>query len=238
MDADLMVLPELAFTGYNFKDKKELESVAEDPSHSRTIHTLLELCNKKDFYVVTGFAEQHGQKVYNSAILLGPEGIVKIYRKIQLFFKEKDIFEAGDGLPEVQSIKGVKIGMMICFDWIFPEIMRILAINGADIICHPANLVLSYCQEAMMTRCLENNVFAVTANRFGADSRPHGILKFTGNSQIVAPKGKLLYRARMQREEVFVTEIDPFLSRDKRLTEMNDIFEDRRPEFYGDLCKS
>jgi predicted amidohydrolase len=233
-----MVLPELAFTGYNFKDKKELESVAEDPSYSHTIQALQELCIKRDFYVVTGFAEKHGQRIFNSAILLGPEGIVKIYRKIQLFFKEKEIFDPGDGLPDVQTVKGVKIGMMICFDWIFPEIMRVLTLKDADIICHPANLVLSYCQEAMKTRCLENNVFAVTANRFGADSRPHGVLKFTGNSQIVAPKGKLLYRARRQREELFVVEIDPSLARDKKLTELNDILEDRRPEFYGDLCKT
>jgi predicted amidohydrolase len=89
----------------------------------------------------------------------------------------------------------------------------------------------------MIARCIENNTYAITANRFGADRRLHGELRFTGRSQIVAPKGKLIYRARAQREQLFIAEIDIESARDKRITQKNDIITDRRPDFYGKLCK-
>jgi predicted amidohydrolase len=236
LEADIMVLPELAFTGYNFANRVELEKVAENPSGSLTIKALIDLCNRKKMVVVSGFAEKDGNKIYNSAVLIGPRGLIHVYRKIQLFFKEKEIFEPGNIPLQIHRIKGIKLGMMICFDWIFPEVTRSLALMGADLLCHPANLVLSYCQEAMKTRCLENGIFAITANRIGADQRPHGIMKFTGNSQIVAPKGDLIYRARSQREEVYITEIDPRQAREKNMTELNNLFTDRRPEFYKKIC--
>ncbi len=234
--ADLLVLPELPFTGYHFADKEELLQMAEDPEDSSTLRELVEICAEKDMFIVTGFAEKHGDRVYNSAFLVGPQGLLHIYRKIHLFFREKELFVPGDTPLRVQEVKGVKIGVMICFDWIFPEVTRSLALQGAQIICHPANLVLSYCQQAMLTRCLENNVFAITANRFGADKRPHGTLRFTGKSQIVAPKGELLHRSVSQKEELFVTEIDPGVALDKKITPMNDLFTDRRVEFYQSLC--
>ncbi len=237
IQADLMVLPELVFTGYHFRDRYEAVGVAEDPSDSQTIEKLTEMARKKDMYIVSGFAEKSGEKIYNSSVLVGPQGLLHVYRKIQLFFHEKEIFEPGDIPLVVHEVKGAKVGMMICFDWIFPEISRILALKGAEIICHPSNLVLSYCQKAMITRCLENNFFAVTANRYGADKRPHGMLKFTGKSQIVAPRGELLYRAKSQQEEIYIAEIDPSSARDKKITELNDLFQDRRPSFYSDICR-
>jgi predicted amidohydrolase len=233
--ADLIVLPELAFSGYHFQNRAELEPL--DPKNSQVLAVLADICSRKDLYIVTGFAEKSGKKIYNSAALVGPEGLIHVYRKIQLFYREKEMFEPGDIPLQVHDVKGVKVGMMICFDWIFPEVSRILALQGADIICHPSNLVLSYCQHAMITRCIENNVFAITTNRFGAENRPHGTLKFTGKSQIVAPRGKLLYRAPSQKEALYVIEIDPGEARDKKMTDLNHLFNDRRPEMYGKLCK-
>jgi len=235
--SDLIVLPELTFTGYNFRDKAELLPLAEAPASSKIVNALVKLCARKNMYIVSGFAEKEGDQLYNSAVLLGPKGLIHIYRKIQLFRNEKNIFQPGNIPLQVHKIKNVNIGMMICFDWIFPEITRSLTLLGADIICHPSNLVLSYCQQSMFTRCLENNVFAVTCNRYGAERRPHGTLKFTGKSQIVAPQGKLLYRAHSQREELFITEINPALARDKKMTGLNDLVKDRRPEYYGRICQ-
>jgi predicted amidohydrolase len=235
-EADLLVLPELAFTGYQFQDWHELFPLAEDPANSPTIEMMSELCSAKNFFIVSGFAEKEGEDLYNSAVLIGPNGLIHIYRKIQLFFREKDIFKPGNISLQVQEIRGARIGMMICFDWIFPEIARILALQGADIICHPSNLVLSYCQSAMFTRCLENGVFAITANRFGTEKRPQGTLRFTGKSQITAPKGELLYRARSQREELVIVEIDPAQAGNKKITEKNNLFADRRPVMYSELC--
>lgn len=237
IQADIIVLPELAFSGYHFADRSELEKLAENPADSPTLSALTAVCLQKNLFVVTGFAEKDKNKIYNSALLIGPQGLIHIYRKIQLFFREKEVFEPGNIPLQVHEVKGIKLGMMICFDWIFPEIMRSLALQGADLICHPANLVLSYCQEAMKTRCLENGVFAITANRVGADRRPHGTLEFTGKSQIVAPKGDILHRSKTKREEIFIAEIDSLQARDKKMTELNDLFQDRRPMYYKRICE-
>lgn len=235
VEADLIVLPELPFTGYYFAGREEARILAEDPDDSSTVHSLRALCKEKDLYLVTGFAERKRDKVFNSALLIGPEGLVHTYRKLHLFNEEKNWFDAGDTPLALQEVRGARIGTMICFDWIFPEVARALAVQGAHIICHPSNLVLNYCQQTMLSRCLENSVFAITANRFGADKRPHGELKFTGKSQIVAPKGVLLHRAAAQREALYTTEIDPQRAEDKNITALNQMMDDRRPEFYGDL---
>jgi predicted amidohydrolase len=125
--------------------------------------------------------------------------------------------------------------MMVCFDWAFPEVTRSLVLQGAEIICHPSNLVLTFCQQTMLTRCLENHVFAITTNRYGADTRPQGSLRFTGKSQIVAPGGLLLNSAPAQRDALAIVDIDPADARSKMITPLNDLLGDRRPECYQEL---
>ena len=237
VSADIIVLPELPFTGYYFKDRQELKTMAEEINGSNIVECLVSLCRDRDFYLVSGFAEKFRDKYFNSALLIGPEGIIRTYRKIHLFNEEKHWFDPGDTPLRVDKIRGVNVGLMVCFDWIFPEIFRALSLLGADIICHPSNLVLSYCQQTMITRCLENAVFAITANRFGTDKRPQGNLTFTGKSQVVAPKGDLLFRASSHRETLHIQEIDISLARNKNMTPLNDLFNDRRSEFYDILCR-
>jgi len=232
VNADLMVLPELAFTGYYFKDRSEVRALAEEPAKSATVAALTALCCSRKLHIVTGFAEKVRDRYYNSALLIGPQGLVHIYRKLHLFNMEKKWFDAGNIPLQVNRIGNVKVGLMVCFDWVFPEVTRVLALQGAEIICHPSNLVLDYCQQTMLTRCLENKVYAVTANRHGFDKRPHGNLRFTGRSQIVAPGGTLLSKAASQRDELFIMDIDPGLARDKSITSRNEVLKDRRPEFY------
>lgn len=236
VEADLLVLPELAFTGYHFRDREELLALAEDPQDSPSVHALTSLCRHRNLHVVTGFAERCRDKVFNSALLIGPRGLVDTYRKLHLFNREKEYFDPGDLPLRVVDVGGVRLGMMVCFDWVFPEAARTLAVQGAEVLCHPSNLVLGYCQQTMLTRCLENAVYAVTTNRYGADTRPHGSVRFTGRSQVVGPGGKLLVRAPSQRESLAVVEIDPALARDKRMTPLNHLMDDRRPEFYGALA--
>ena len=113
------------------------------------------------------------------------------YRKVHLFMNEWDIFEKGNlGFP-VFDFGICKIGMLICFDWIFPEVWRILALKGADIICHPSNLVLPYAQQAVPVHGMINRTFNITANRIGIE---RGI-KFTGESIISDPEGKIIKKA-------------------------------------------
>ncbi|NOX37727.1 MAG: acyltransferase [Calditrichaeota bacterium] len=238
VEADLIVLPELPFTGYFFRDRQEALDLAEDPEDSPTLQVLIALCKGRNFHLVTGFAEKRGNRCYNSAILIGPDGVRHIYRKLHLFHEEKHWFDPGDRPLAVTEVHGVRIGMMICFDWIFPEAMRTLAVLGADIVCHPSNLVLSYCQQTMLSRCLENGVFAITANRIGVDRRPHGSIRFTGKSQIVAPRGELRHRGPSRKEELYITSIDPLEARDKQFTPLNHLMNDRRPEFYRPLVES
>jgi predicted amidohydrolase len=230
--ADLMVLPELAFTGYHFKDRRELESLSEDPKHSATVDALVALCQRRRMHMITGFAERARGKLYNTALVLGPRGIVGRYRKIHLFNEEKRYFDPGNLPFSVVKVAGVRVGTMICFDWAFPEAARALTLAGAAVIAHPSNLVLDYCQRAMLTRSLENGVFSVTVNRFGTDRRPHGSVRFTGRSQIVGPRGELLVRAASQREVLHIEKIDVRKTRNKKVTPHNDLLADRRPRFY------
>jgi predicted amidohydrolase len=123
------------------------------------------------------------------------------------------------------------MGLMICFDWFFPESMRALALAGAQIVLHPANLVLPHCPQAMITRCLENRVFAATADRVGEETGGTGSLRFIGQSQIVSPRGDLLHRLGAEEGEA-VVDVRPAEADDKRLSSGNDLFAERRPEFY------
>ncbi len=233
IEADIVVLPELAFTGYLFQDREELLQVAEDPDESRTVHRLIRLCACNGLHLVTGFAERKADKVYNSAIVLGPTGIVHRYRKLHLFATEKEYFDPGDMQLSTWEMKGARIGVMICFDWVFPEVARTLALQGADLLCHPSNLVLTYCQQTMRARSLENAMYSITANRTGHEVRPRGELRFTGQSQILDPKGQVLACSGPEDQEIVLREVNLSMARNKRMTLENDLIADRRPEYYS-----
>lgn len=233
IDAELIVLPELFNTGYQFKSRKEVSILAEDAEKGWTKNRLAETARNKKLFIVAGIAEKCRSRFYNSSILVGPKGLIGVYRKAHLFWNEKKFFAPGNTPFKVYNIGSARIGMMICFDWLFPEAARSLALQGADIICHPSNLVLPFCPEAMITRCLENRVFAITANRVGTEERINGErLKFIGKSEIVAPSGKILYRASGNKEEIGIVDINPKEARNKKITPLNDIFKDRRKKLY------
>jgi predicted amidohydrolase len=239
VEADLVVLPELFNTGYQYTSRKEADALAEDIPSGKTCKALLDVARSKGMFLVFGLAEKAGSHLYNSAAVVGPEGFIGSYRKTHLFLEEKYFFEPGDTGFRVFDIGPASIGVMICFDWWFPESARILALLGADIICHPANLVLPQCQQAMFTRSLENGVFSATANRIGTESRGgKKPLIFTGTSQILDNRGSILTRLGEKETGLSVVQIEPKLARDKKITPMNDRFLDRRPDLYGTLLKS
>ena len=161
----LLVLPELFTTGYLFVSKKEVEEMAEEIPRGITTRRLMEFARDKNCYVVGGLAERAGDKYFNSSVIVGPGGYIATYRKAHLFNEEKLFFSPGDLPFEVYDIGEARVGMLICFDWFFPESARALALMGADIVAHCANLVLPHCPAAMITRCIENRVFAITADR-------------------------------------------------------------------------
>ncbi len=237
VDADLLVLPELATTGYTFTAVEELAHIAEPFESSPSLDALQKLAHERSCALVTGFAEQCDGKLYNSCALLYPDGDRVLYRKIHLFGAENTFFTPGNIPFSVHDYHGVKLGMMICFDWFFPESMRVLSLKGAQIICHPVNFVLPWGPKSMTVRSLENHVFSITSNRFGTETRGDYSFTFIGASQVVSPRGEVLAGAPAEGDHVAVVEIDPALALDKKLNKFNDLFGSRRPEFYGDITK-
>ena len=226
---DILVLPELCNSGYNFTGRDQARQTAEQIEDSPFLRYLAGLCGRQGSHIVTGLNERDGEKLYNAAVLLGPEGVIGKYRKLHLFLNEKDYFEPGNlGLP-VFDLGFCRVGMLVCFDWIFPEALRVLALKGADIICHPANLVLpGLAQRGVVVRALENRVFVILTNRTGTE----GEMTFTGCSMIVDPRGDTLAAAGSAEECLRIAEIDIAAAWDKTVTPRNDILADRRPDEY------
>ncbi len=227
LEIDLVVLPELANSGYNFGRKDTAYASSEAIPEGETVKMLEKTCSDFGMIAVCGINERDGKHLYNSAVIVGPDGYVGKYRKVHLFYREKDIFRRGDRF-HVFEVGSIRIGVMICFDWIFPEAARTLALQGADIIAHPVNLVLPYWQKVCPLRALENRVFIISANRVGIE----GDLSFTGESIIVDPRGEIIARASRTHEEIIYADVDIRLARDKKITPRNHIFEDRVPEAY------
>jgi len=236
VEADLVVLPELCTSGYLFTSQQEAAEAAEPADNGPAVQCWRRIAASRNVHIVAGMAERAGEHIYNSAVLVRPSGEVEIYRKTHLFDREKLWFTPGDSGFNVFDIGEARVGLMICFDWIFPESCRTLALNGAEIICHPANLVMPYCQDAMVTRCIENRVFSITANRTGIERRGGLEFRFTGRSRIIGPYGDVLAEGPQRDEAVQVVEVDPSQARNKALGEHNNLFDDRRPDMYSLPC--
>jgi predicted amidohydrolase len=265
--ADLLVFPELSNSGYHFKSREEAWAASEPIPGGDTVRLLCELSARHGMFLVSGICERDGERLYNSAVAVGPEGLIGRYRKTHLFLNEKDLFSPGDlGFPvfeldlkRLRAMRGTsgedavrdpasalrppgseaeetpcRIGILICFDWQFPEVWRVLALKGAEVVCHPSNLVLpGRAQRAVPVHSMLNRVFTVLSNRIGSERG----LEFTGESIIVAPSGDVLASAPEHEEEVRVIEIDLAEARNKMVTSRNDLIADRRPEFYGEITR-
>ena len=236
--ADLVVIPELWSSGYVFSSHAEVARLAEDPERGLTARMLRAAARRERRHYVAGFPEGHRGRFYNSALLAGPGGVRAVYRKLHLFERERVWFSPGDLPLAVHRVGPARVGLMICFDWRFPEVARVLALLGADVLAHPSNLVFGQAPEGMRTRALENNVFAVTANRTGVEKRPDGRVAFTGLSQVVAPSGEVLVRANARQTVARAVRCDLSLARRKRITRRTPIFSNRRPDYYRALTRA
>jgi predicted amidohydrolase len=234
--ADIIVLPELFATGYAFTSKEELSELSEtvDDKTSRF------LCNKSletGSIIIAGFAEKEGNIFFNSSVIIYAGKVEGVYRKLHLFNKEKLFFTPGNYPLKVYKLNGMHVGVMICFDWIFPEVCRVLALEGAQVIAHPSNLVMPFCQQAMITRCLENRIFAITANRIGTELRGDDEYKFTGGSQITSYNGTILSSASIDTSCIDFVEVDVTLADNKMINPFNDVLADRKTAYYNNIIK-
>jgi len=221
----------LANSVYNFNSKEEALEYSEDLENSKFVNFLIQQAQKLNAGIVAGVNERKGDKLYNSSILVDESGIIGKYRKLHLFLNEPDFFEKGNtGLP-IFEFRGYKIAMLICFDWMIPEIWRTIALNGVDLICHPSNLVLPYAQSVIPAYAIVNHIYIATANRVGTE---RGVT-FSGQSIIANPQGKIIGQLSPAKEEVLMVDVDLELSRNKNITERNHLFKDRRLDVYKDL---
>jgi 5-aminopentanamidase len=234
IETDLAVIPELAVTGYFFASAAQARECAE-PVDGATAELLLGISRAKSMAICCGFAEIDGAGLFNSAMLALPDGRLSVYRKTHLFGQERTMFSEGDSGFQVVDYKGVRIGTMICYDWRFPEAARTLALRGAQIICHPSDLVAQpkLWQPVMRTRSVENKVCIITADRNGVESQGAESLEFHGCSQITAVNGAVLAEADETFEGWIHAEVDPTDADNKSFSEWNDIFSDRRPDMYA-----
>lgn len=234
--SDVYVFPELCNTGYAFTSKRECLSLAESLENGISVEKFQSFAEKNKCTLVAGLAEKQGQKAYNSSIVIERGKILGTYRKMHLFFREKLWFSrssSGFKTFDVNSLR-CRLGVLICFDWFFPEATRCLALQGADVICHPSNLVLpGKAQVGMTVRAFENRVFTITANRVGDENRSSkDKFHFTGRSQIISPRMENLASANSVETVCRGARMDLTLARRKMVTSMNNLLEDRRKVFY------
>jgi len=232
-----IVLPELFNTGYLFRNMDEVKRLAESAARGYTVTELKKVARKQNLNLVFGMAEVKARQYFNSAVLITGEGKVTTYQKVHLFDREKLFFKPGTKVFPVCKVAGGKIGMMVCFDWFFPEAARVLALGGAQVICHPSNLVLPWCQEAMKTRSIENRVFTVTANRIGTEKSGPVSLTYTGKSQVLSPTGEVLASVGERSEAVKIVEVDLSEASDKAVNANNNVFADRKVPLYRAIVR-
>ncbi|MFW9909010.1 MAG: nitrilase-related carbon-nitrogen hydrolase [Candidatus Thorarchaeota archaeon] len=230
-DVDVLVIPELANSGYAFNSLKEVEKSAEEIPSGIFSNQLLEWSGNERL-VVAGICEKKNGRLYNSAGIFSNGKLMEVYRKIHLFSEEKRWFTPGSVEPPVVRHGEYNFGIMICWDWIFPEVSRILTLKGAQVVLHPANLVLAYCQAAMVTRSIENGIFTATANRIGTERE----LMFSGKSQITDTRGKVLISMPDGITGVYSADISPSEADNKHMTKKNHLLNDRRPDLYSRIA--
>jgi predicted amidohydrolase len=236
----LVVFPECALSGYMFADAAEATRAAIGvPGHE--IDALLAACARLELHCVVGVLEREGETLLNSALLLGPAGLVGAYRKSHIACIGVDCFTTpGEERYEVFDTPIGRIGLQICYDWRFPEITRVLALAGAEIVAHPTNSPVAARELAdyvPRTRAVENAVYFLTANRVGVEAGT----AFYGCSQIVDPFGTVIALADDASESLIVADIDLALAREKTKEPGEGqyavrLFADRRPELYGPLA--
>ncbi|HEY46161.1 MAG TPA: carbon-nitrogen hydrolase family protein [Anaerolineae bacterium] len=241
-NAEIAVFPECALTGYALS-AEEAASIAEPIPGPRTDH-LSEACREAGLMaVVVGTIEKDAfGRLFNSAALVGPDGLIARYRKTHLPFLGVDRYlAAGDTLPGPFETPVGRLGLLICYDLRFPEPSRVLAIAGAQVILLPTawpSAATLYPDFMAQSRAAENNIFLVAANRVGEERGT----RYLGRSVVVGPDGEMLAEADVEGEEILCVEIDPHRSDLKQRIFVPGeyelyLFDDRRPELYRPLIE-
>jgi predicted amidohydrolase len=232
--ASFVVLPELITTGYMFADADELQAVALGVDDDR-LDIWRQALAGSGASLVAGIAER-GQdgNVYNSAVMFDATGVVTVYRKIHLWSREKRYFTPGrQAAPVIHTAHGT-VGVLVCYDLDFPEMPRSLALRGADLLLAPTNWSLlarpdgesapQLLNARMAARA--NHVFLAVCDRCGVERGQ----SWTGGSAVVDPQGWVM--SSPDSDGMAFAWVDLAASRDRQISEVNHMWEDRRPELY------
>lgn len=235
--ADLLVFPECVNSGYAFSSLAEALPAAETIPGEFT-DSIAAAASEKGCWLSVGLLEKDGGRLFNTGVLIGPSGEFHSYRKTHLPFLGVDRFVTpGDDLP-VFPTPFAKIGIVICYEWRFPEVARACALHGAEVLLGMSN----WPEGARVTpetllpaRAVENRLWIISANRVGIERDA----RYVGLSAIIDPDGNRISAAEGQ-EEILLSEIDPLKSRSKRLVKKKgeyeiDLFGDRCPRLYGSI---
>ena len=236
--AALIVLPELATSGYVFGSREEAVANAITPDHSLFAEWAAELAGTPAL-LVGGFCELDDGCLYNSAAVVDQSGLVGVYRKTHLWDREQLFFEPGDQPPPIFDTPFGRIGVLICYDLEFPEMTRTLALRGADAIAVPANWPLVDRPQgerppeviAAMAAARTNRVFVACCDRTGVE---RGV-EWTNGTCVINESGWVI--ADVAGVGAAVADVDFERARSKSLGPENDAFGDRRPELYGDVTR-
>ncbi|MEM3463911.1 MAG: carbon-nitrogen hydrolase family protein [Candidatus Bathyarchaeia archaeon] len=231
----LVIFPELSLTGYVVRD--QIYELAE-PVPGPSVKAVEKIAKKASVYVVFGLPEKSGKTqatLYNTAVLVGPEGYVGKYRKMYLpthsVFEEKRYFRPGYQAAAFNTEIG-SIGLIICYDIFFPEVSRLARLKGAQlIVCISASPAIrkSYFETLTVARALENTAFLAYVNLVGIENG----LQFWGGSRMVGPSGKVIAQAKYDEEDLVICEID---YADIRPVEIFvPTLKDLRPELFDEL---
>jgi len=242
--AQLVVLPELTNSGYMFASRQEAFALAEPLPDGPTAQAWTAIAQRLGIYLVAGIAEHAGDKLYNSALVTGPQGYIGTYRKLHLWDEENQFFEPGNlGLPVFHTELGC-LAVAICYDGWFPEVYRLLALQGADMVAVPTNWPSSpetpenprIAHALAVAGAHSNGLIIACADRSGTE---RGQL-FVGSSLIIDAKGRVLGNpASADREEIVIAQVDVQAARRaRRVNAFNHVLHSRRADVYDIVSRS
>jgi len=222
--ANLAVLPEMWSSGFAYRNLNELAGRT-----AGIVQELLELSRELKLVIIGSMPEPHGTKVFNTVYVADNGALAGVYRKLHLFslLGEDKAFDSGDNWLLAETSIG-KVGVIICYDLRFPELSRRLALEGAAVICVPAQWPKprqEHWRTLLRARAIENQLFVVACNACGQI----GKLDFFGMSMIIDPKGEVLAEAGETECEI-AAQLDLQTMADWRA--QIPCFNDRRPELY------
>jgi predicted amidohydrolase len=236
--AQIVVLPELAASGYVFRSADEARAVAQ-PADGPLLTGWAAEAARTDAVVIGGFCELASDgRVFNSAALVDGDGVRAVYRKLHLWDQESRWFARGEQPAPVVQTRFGRIGLGICYDIEFPELTRGLALAGAELLALPTNWPRERwppSSEPAVLRGLAlataylSKFYVAVCDRGGSERGAD----FQGGSVIAAPDGSVLAEAPLgSTEQMLFAHCDLSIALDKRTSERNDAFADRRPEHY------